>query len=106
MLRPASDADVNGKVIRGLIRLRPGIDLVRAKDVLPDGTPDPEVLAWAAGEDRVLTTNDRDSMVGFAYERISAGEPIPSLIATTNDQSIGSSITASVSSRRACPRTK
>jgi hypothetical protein len=77
MLRLASDADVHGDVVRGLRRRRPEIDLVRAQDVLPEGTPDPEVLAWAAAEDRILITNDRNTMVGFAYQRVAAGELVP-----------------------------
>lgn len=92
MLRLASDADVNGDIIRGLRRRQPNIDLVRAQDALAQGTADPEVLAWAAAEIRVLITNDRQTMVGFAYQRVSAGEAVPGLIATTNDQSIGQAI--------------
>ena len=92
MLRLASDADVHGDIIRGLRRRLPEIDLVRAQDALPEGTSDPEVLAWAAAENRVLITNDRNTMVGFAYRRAAAGEPVPGLIATTNTQSIGSAI--------------
>jgi hypothetical protein len=92
MLRLASDADVNGEIIRGLRRRLPEIDLVRAQDALPEGAPDPAVLAWAAAESRVLITNDRNTMVGFAYRRVEAGEPMPGLIATTNEQSIGSAI--------------
>jgi hypothetical protein len=58
MLRFASDADVDGAIIRGLRHRRfPEIDLVRAQDVLPEGAPDPDVLAWVAAEDRVLITN-------------------------------------------------
>lgn len=92
MLRLASDADVNGEIIRGLHRRLPQIDLVRAQDALPEGTPDPEVLAWAATENRVLITNDRNTMVGFAYQRVEASEPMPGLIVTTNEQSIGLAI--------------
>ncbi len=93
MLRLATDADVHGEVVLGLRRRRLSeIDLVRVQDALPEGTTDPEVLAWAAAEGRVLVTNDRNTMVGFAYQRVAAGEPVPGLIATTNDQSIGSAI--------------
>lgn len=46
MLRLGSDADVHGEIIRGLRRRRPEIDLVRARDALPEGTPDLAVLAW------------------------------------------------------------
>jgi hypothetical protein len=92
MLRLASDADVHGDIVRGLRRRRPDLDLVRAQDNLPEGTPDPEVLAWAAAEKRVLITNDRNTMVGFAYRRVAAGESVPGVVATTNEQSIGEAI--------------
>ena len=92
MLRLASDGDVHGDIVRGLRRRLPEIDLVRAQDALPERTPDSAVLAWAAAENRILITNDRNTMVGFAYRRVAAGEPLPGLIATTNAQSIGSAI--------------
>jgi len=92
MLRLATDADVHGEIIRGLRRRMPEIDLWRAQEGLPEGTPDPDVLAWAAAENRVLITNDRNTMVGFAYQRVLAGERVSGLIVTTNEQSIGSAI--------------
>jgi predicted nuclease of predicted toxin-antitoxin system len=92
MLRLASDADVHGDIIRGLRRRLPEIDLVRTLDALPEDTSDPAILAWAADENRVLITNDRNTMIGFAYQRVADGEPVPGLIATTNKQSIGSAI--------------
>jgi hypothetical protein len=93
MLRLASDADVHGELIRGLRRRQPTLDLVRVQDALPEGTPDPEVLAWAAAEGRILITNDRNTMVGFAWRRTTVeGLPMPGLIVTTADQSIGSAI--------------
>jgi hypothetical protein len=92
MFRLASDVDVHGAIIRGLRRRLPEIGLVRAQDFLPEGTPDNEVLAWAAAENRILITNDRNTMVGFAYQRVAAADPMPGLIVTTNAQSIGSAI--------------
>ena len=92
MLRLASDADVHGAIIRGVRRSMPEIDLLRAQDALPEGTPDPDVLTWDAAENCVLITNDRNTMVGFAYQRVATGEPVPGLIATTNEQSIGLAI--------------
>jgi hypothetical protein len=92
MLRLASDADVHGDILRGLRSRLPEIDLVRVQDALPEGTPDPEVLAWAAAGNRVLITNDRSTMVGFAHQRVAAGDPMPGLIATTNEQAIGAAI--------------
>lgn len=92
MLRLASDADVHGDIVRGLRRNSPAIDLVRTQDFLPEGTPDPQVLEWCASENRVLVTNDRNTMVGFARERAAASNLTPGLIVTTGQQSIGSAI--------------
>jgi hypothetical protein len=92
MLRLASDADVHGDIIRGLRRRVANIDLLRTQDVLPEGTPDAKVLAWAATENRVLVTNDRNTMVGVACRRVADGQTMPGLIVTTKDQSIGSAI--------------
>ena len=92
MLRLATDADVHGDIVRGLFRRIPDIDLVRVQEVLPEGIPDPEVLAWAAKEGRVLVSNDRNTMVGFAYERMREKKPMPGLVVTTNEQTVGSTI--------------
>jgi hypothetical protein len=74
VLRLASAADVPGEIIRGLQRRVPEVDLVRVQDALPEGAPDTDVLAWAAAEGRVLITNDRNTMIGFAYRRVAAGD--------------------------------
>lgn len=92
MLRLASDADVRNGIIRGLRRRVPDIDLLRVQDALPKGTVDPVILAWAADEERARITNDRETMIGFAYERMAAGQAMPGVILTTNEQSIGDSI--------------
>ena len=92
MLRLASDADVHGDILRGMRRRLPQIDLLRAQDALPKDEPDPEVLAWAAHQSRVLITNDRSTMVGFAYERVRSGEIMPGVIVTNKGQSIGRAI--------------
>ena len=92
MLRLASDADVRGEIIRGVRRRLPEIDLVRVQDALPESAPDQDVLAWAAAENRVLITNDRSTMIGLAYRRAATGEVVPGVVATTNEQSIGSAI--------------
>jgi hypothetical protein len=94
MLRLATDVDVHGDIIRGLRRRLPELDLVRAQDAMPEGAPDAAILAWAAGENRILITNDRNTMVAFAYEyeRVAAEEAVPGLIVTTNKQAIGSAI--------------
>ncbi len=92
MLRLAGDADVHGGIIRGVIRRLPQVDLVRVQDALPEGVSDPQVLVCVAAENRVLLTNDRTTMISFAYERVRAGQPMPGLVVTTKHQSIGAVI--------------
>lgn len=93
MLRLASDADLHGAIVRGLRRHEAGIDLVRVQDALPEGTSDPDVLNWAAGEDRVLVTSDYKTMIGFAREHVAAGKSMPGVVAVDlRKQSIGAAI--------------
>jgi hypothetical protein len=37
------------------------LDVVRVQDVGLAETPDPVILAWAAGEERILLTHDRET---------------------------------------------
>src|SRR5262245_3363113 len=92
MLRLASDADVHGDIIRGLLRRGPNIDLVRVQDAMRGSSSDEDVLAWSAEMGRVLVSNDRNTMTGSAYARLAAGQPLPGVIVTNNDQSIGRAI--------------
>jgi hypothetical protein len=92
MLRLASDEDVNGRILKGLRLRLPNIDLQRSEVVLGKGTKDPDVLAWAVNENRVLITNDRETMLELAYERAATSRDVPGVIATTNSQSIGAAI--------------
>ena len=92
MLPLATDADLNGRIIRGLRRRLPDIDLVRVQDVHPDGTPDLVVLEWAAAEGRVLVTHDVSTMVGHAYDRVAAGLPMPGVIVCDQAVSIRAAI--------------
>jgi len=92
MLRLASDADVKGAIVRGLLRRQPDLDLIRSQDELPEGTPDPEVLAWAATEDRILITHDRSTMLADVNVRIASGEAVPGIIVTNENQPVRAAI--------------
>lgn len=81
MLPLASDDDLHGPIVKGLMTI-PGIDCVRSIDVLPEGTPDTEVLACAADEGRVLVSNDHQTMIGHAWDRVRASDPMAGLIVT------------------------
>jgi hypothetical protein len=92
MLPLASDEDVHGDIIRGLRRREPGLDLVRVQDVGLAHTPDPDILSWAAAQGRILITGDVNSMVGFAWQRVRAGQPMPGVLALVEGVAIGAAI--------------
>jgi hypothetical protein len=81
MLRLATDEDVHDDIIRGLRRREPDLDIVRVLDVALGRTPDPDILAWAANHERILVTGDLNSMVGFAWNRVRTGQPMPGVLA-------------------------
>lgn len=77
MLGLGADENFDGRIVDGLRRHLSGIDVVRIQDVGLSGAPDPEVLDWAAREQRVLLSHDVSTVPGFAYERIEAGLAMP-----------------------------
>lgn len=79
MLRLFTDENLEAAIVSG-IRLRlPEIDLVTAEEVKLRATPDPDVLRWAADNDRIVLTHDRDTMSDHANKRVEAGQPMPGL---------------------------
>jgi len=58
MPRLAADENFNNDIVRGLIRRRPDLDIVRIQDAGLTGAADLVVLEWAATENRLLLTHD------------------------------------------------
>ena len=71
------DENFDDDIPRGHVRRLPELEFVVVHDVDLTATPDPIILAWAAGEGRVRLTHDRDTVPSFAYDRVRAGEPMP-----------------------------
>jgi hypothetical protein len=74
MLRLLADENFNGLIVRGLLRRKPDLDIVRVQDVGLLGADDATILMWAAQEERVLLTHDAKTLTKYAYERVLAGE--------------------------------
>jgi hypothetical protein len=92
VLKLVSDENFDGAILRGLYRQRPDLDVVRVQDVGLTATPDPDILAWAAVEGRILLTHDRDTMPCFAYDRVRAGQAMPGVFLVSDQMPLGQAI--------------
>ncbi|VAW32567.1 hypothetical protein MNBD_CHLOROFLEXI01-1032 [hydrothermal vent metagenome] len=79
MIKLATDENFNGKILRGVLRRNPQIDIVRIQDSPVYQADDPIVLAWAAQENRILLTHDIRTMAAYAFERIEQSLPMSGL---------------------------
>lgn len=87
-----SDENFNGDILRRLYRHRAELDVVRIQDVGLSAALDPDVLAWAADEGRILLTHDRDMMPRFAYDRVRARQPMPGVFLVSDLMPVGQAI--------------
>jgi hypothetical protein len=92
MLRLISDHNFNRRILRGLRRRRPTVDLVRAVDVGLSEADDRVLLEWAAAEGRILVTHDVNTIPGFANDRVRAGLPMPGVLLVPKSVAIGQAI--------------
>jgi hypothetical protein len=80
MLPLAADESLHGDIVRGLRRREPGLDLITVPEASLRSRTDPEVLQWAAEEGRILITQDESTMIGYAWDRVKAGQSMPGLL--------------------------
>lgn len=92
MLRLLADENFNSDIVRGLLLRQPDTDIVRVQDVGLAGADDPEVLAWAADNGRIVLTHDRATMPEYAYERVAAGEEMAGVFILNDRFPVGRAI--------------
>lgn len=61
-VRFQADADLNQIIVRATLRLEPGIDFQTVRSAGLAGLNDPDVLALAARQGRILVSHDRKTM--------------------------------------------
>jgi hypothetical protein len=86
-----ADADLDPDIGRGLRRREPSIDFQGAAGVIPEGTPDPQVLQIAADSGRVLVTGDLRTMYVHFKEFVTQRES-PGVLLIPSSRSIGAAI--------------
>lgn len=92
MLRLAADENFNNDIVRGLLRRKPDLDIVRIQDVGLSGADDHVLLEWAAQEGRILLTHDVTTITRYAYERVQAGKPMPGVFEISREVPLGAAI--------------
>ena len=80
MLRLLIDQNVDQDILHGLHRRIPHLDAVLAYDEGLDRVEDPQLLAWAADNERILVTHDHQTMPGHVADRIAAGGHIAGVV--------------------------
>ncbi|MBN1563709.1 MAG: DUF5615 family PIN-like protein [Anaerolineae bacterium] len=89
MIRFLADENFNGRILRGIQRENPDAHIVRVQDTAMYEAPDPQVLEWAAQENRIVLTHDVETMVGYANDRLTNELPMPGVIIVHDDLPIG-----------------
>ena len=91
MLRFLIDHDFNERILRG-VRSRAEIDAVLARAVGLAHKPDPELLSWAAAENRIVVSHDLQTMPRFAITRVRGRKSMSGLILVPQELRIGKAI--------------
>ncbi|MDI6756106.1 MAG: DUF5615 family PIN-like protein [Thermodesulfobacteriota bacterium] len=85
MLLLAADENFNNDIVRGLLRRKPDLDIVRIQDEGLSGADDQAVLEWAAQNGRILLTHDVSTITHYAYDRVRSGRPMPGIFEVSLD---------------------
>jgi hypothetical protein len=85
MLFLAADENFNNDIVRGLLRRKPDLDIVRIQDEGLSGADDQAVLEWAAQNGRILLTHDVSTITHYAYDRVRSGRPMPGIFEVSRD---------------------
>ena len=86
-----ADADLDGRILRGLRRAAPEIDIRTAALAGFTGLADPEVLRIAADSGRILVSQDRRTMPAH-FVRFTSGAHSPGVILLREAISISTAI--------------
>lgn len=92
MLRLLTDENFNGDIVRGLLLRQPDLDIIRVQDVGLHGAEDPDILAWAADNNRIVLTHDRATMADFAFQRAADSGKMPGVFVLNDRFPVGLAI--------------
>ena len=86
-----ADNDLRKAIVRGVVRREPQINFRSAQAARLDGIPDPEVLALAADEGRILVSHDFQTMPQH-FREFTQGRRSPGVLLVRQDLPVGEAI--------------
>ena len=92
MIRFLADADLNEGIVAGCLRREPEMDFLSANEADLEGVPDPEVLALAAAQDRILVSHDFQTMPRHFGDFLQAGNSSPGVLVVPQRLPVGDAI--------------
>ena len=92
MLRLLIDENIDHDILRGLESRLPQLDYVLVKQIGMSGSPDLELLRWAAVENRIIVTHDKKTLIPDAKHCVRLGEPMAGVIFIRKQMAIGRAI--------------
>lgn len=92
MLRLLFDENFDHNILQGVKKRLPDADLLTVQEARRRKISDPDLLAWAANDDRIIVTHDVNTMTKYAYDRVKAGEVMRGVFITPENMEIGEAI--------------
>jgi hypothetical protein len=92
MIRFVADEDFDARIIRGLRRRMPSVDVIPCQKLGLRTVHDRVILENAAQLNRVLLSRDIRTMTSFALERVANGLHMPGVILVSQDYPIRAAI--------------
>jgi hypothetical protein len=89
MVRFLADADFNFAIVKGCRRHDPALDFLSANEARLQGLPDPDVLAIAAEQNRILVTHDFQTMPRHFGEFLMRRQSSPGVFLVSQYSAIG-----------------
>src|SRR5215472_2954749 len=96
VIRFLADADLKQHIVSGCLRIEPSMDFLSANDAGIHGLPDPDVLAVAAEQNRILVTHDFRTMPRHFGTFIESGQSCPGIFLVHQRTQLSSAIEAPV----------
>lgn len=93
-IRFLADADLNQAIVIGALGREAPLDFLTATEAGLEGRSDPDVLEFAASQDRILVSHDTSTMPVHFFDRLRSGRMSPGVFLVRQRASVGQVVEA------------